>query len=92
LGFALNEKHDVDGAIAEYREALRLNPGFAAAHNNLGSAYRDKHDVDGAIAEFREALRLEPNLTKTQVNLRSALLEKANKLKAPGKVQDGVRP
>jgi Flp pilus assembly protein TadD len=33
---ALRNKGDLDGAIAELREALRLNPNNDLAHNNLG--------------------------------------------------------
>ena len=54
-------KGDLDGAIAEYREALRLNPNDDEAHFNLGVALGKKGDWDGAIAEYREALRLNPN-------------------------------
>lgn len=50
-----------DGAIAEYREALRLNPNNDRAHQSLGAALGTKGDLDGAIAEEREALRLNPN-------------------------------
>ena len=32
LGNALDHKGDLDGAIAEYREALRLNPKDVVAH------------------------------------------------------------
>ena len=38
LGVALGSKGDLDGAIAEYREALRLNPNNDEAHVNLGVA------------------------------------------------------
>jgi len=40
LGFALYHKGQYDAAIAEYREAIRLKPGFAEAHNNLGMAIK----------------------------------------------------
>jgi tetratricopeptide (TPR) repeat protein len=39
-----------DGAIAEYREAIRHAPNYADAHNNLGFALAAKGDLDGAIA------------------------------------------
>ena len=43
LGIALDEKGLIDEAIAEYREALRINPGYAEAHYNLGVAlYRER--------------------------------------------------
>src|SRR5262249_45370758 len=34
LGMALACKGDLDGAIPEYREAIRFDPNYAAAHNN----------------------------------------------------------
>ena len=75
----------MDGAIAEDREALRLNPNNAAAHASLGVALRNKGDLDGAIAEYREALRLNPNNAEAHDNLGSALL-----IRATGMVQCGI--
>ena len=57
-GMVLAENGDLNGAIVEYRKALKINPDFAAAHNNLGLALVKLKDVDGAIAEFREAMRV----------------------------------
>jgi serine/threonine protein kinase/tetratricopeptide (TPR) repeat protein len=75
LGKALDDNGDVDGAIAEYREAIRVKSDSAQAHTNLGCALEAKGDVDGAIAAHRKAIRLEPNLAKAYVNLGSALRE-----------------
>jgi superkiller protein 3 len=47
-------------AIAEYREATRLDPNSAGAHASLGSALFNQGELEGALAEFREASRLEP--------------------------------
>ena len=55
----MKSKHDE--AIAEYREAIRLKPDFAEAHNNLGNALQAKGKLDEAIAEYREAIRLKPD-------------------------------
>jgi hypothetical protein len=35
---------DLDHAIADYDEAIRLNPKFAVAVNNRGSGYKQKGD------------------------------------------------
>jgi len=51
---------NTDGAIAEYREALRLNPDYALAHYNLGSALCDKGDLREALQEYRTAYELNP--------------------------------
>jgi tetratricopeptide (TPR) repeat protein len=59
LGIALRDKGDLDGAIAEYREAIRLDAQSASVPYNLGSALLAKGDLGGAIAAFREAIRLD---------------------------------
>ena len=32
---------EIDKAVENYRKAIRINPNFADAHNNLGNALRD---------------------------------------------------
>lgn len=54
-------KNDLDGKIADYSEAIRLNPGYAAAYTNLGNAHRAQGDLEAAIADSNEAIRLNPN-------------------------------
>jgi len=61
LGVALYNKGDKDGAIAEFREALRLNPNDYSPHYHLAMALANKEDLTGEISELREALRLNPN-------------------------------
>jgi Flp pilus assembly protein TadD len=50
----------VDGAIAEYREAVRLEPSSAKFHYCLGRALTQRADRNGAIKEFRTAVTLDP--------------------------------
>ena len=54
-------KKDYDRAIADYDQAIRLNPNYAAAYNSRGLAYDDKRDYDRAIADFNKAIKLNPN-------------------------------
>jgi len=60
LGYALYESGDVDGAIREYRTAIRLKPGLGEARLNLGVAYFQKGLFEDAISEYGRALLLEP--------------------------------
>src|SRR5262245_50574569 len=78
LGSALYAKKDLEGAIVEYREAIRLDPKLATPHYNLGNALYDKKDLESAILEFREAIRFDPKLASAHNNLGSALKEKGD--------------
>src|SRR5262245_61745008 len=71
-GIQRNNIVDLDGALAEYRTALRLAPNDVRAHNNLGNALRETGDLDGALAEYRTALRLAPNDVRVHLNLGDA--------------------
>ena len=76
LGNTLLSQRDLDGAIAEYRHAIRLKPDFSEAHLNLGAALGKRRDLDGAIAEYREAIRFKPGLAPAHLDLGDALVEK----------------
>src|SRR5271157_1147829 len=55
------KRKELDTAIADYNEAIRLNPGSAGvAHQGRGRAWRDKKEYDKAIADCNEAIRLDP--------------------------------
>lgn len=58
LGIALLKTRRYDEAEAACRHALRLNPGFAAAHANLGTALKRLDRLDEAVAYYSEATAL----------------------------------
>ncbi|MEK0180064.1 MAG: tetratricopeptide repeat protein [Oscillatoriales cyanobacterium] len=61
-GLAKSEAGDIQGAIADYTEAIRLNPDYAAAHNKRGIIRaRDLKDYPAAKADFDRAIQIDPN-------------------------------
>jgi spermidine synthase len=66
---------DPGRALDYYGRALRLRPGFAQAHNNLGTLYLDMGQPERAIPAYREAIRLDPDYAQAHFNLGAALEE-----------------
>ncbi|MCE5267717.1 MAG: tetratricopeptide repeat protein [Planctomycetaceae bacterium] len=65
--------NELDRAMGEYRAAIRIKPGYAEAHFNLGVALADSGDYRGAIDEYRVAIRIEPDYAYALNNLGHAL-------------------
>ncbi len=62
LGSALAAAGDLDGAVDQYTEALRINPNFAETHNALGMVLTKKGLWREAAKHYAEALRLKPGI------------------------------
>jgi len=60
-GVARQDKGDLDGALQDYNEAIRLKPDYAIAFLSRGTARRVKGDLDGAIQDDNQAIRLKPD-------------------------------
>ena len=62
--------HIAPRIAAEFRsKAVRLNPDFAKAHNNLGYALFKAGEYEEAIGHYEEALRIRPDYQKARNNL-----------------------
>jgi tetratricopeptide (TPR) repeat protein len=55
-----HQKGDRDRAIADYDQAIRIDPKIALMHSGRGSVLKDKGEFDRALVDFNHALRLEP--------------------------------
>lgn len=61
LGFAYFAQEQYDIAIREYKEALKDNPEYVTALNNLGHVYERKKLTAQALETYEQVLKYEPN-------------------------------
>src|SRR5271168_781353 len=60
---------DLEGAVTEYREFLKLHPEAAPIHSNLGAALAGLGRYEEALPEYKTALKLSPKLEGARLNL-----------------------
>jgi len=60
---------DLEGAVTEYREFLKLHPEATAIHSNLGAALAGLGRFEEAVGEYKIALRQSPRLPGARLNL-----------------------
>jgi lipoprotein NlpI len=77
-GLALRAKGDDDRAIADFNDAMRLNPKFAAAYINRGIVYQGRGEHERAIADFNEVIKLIPKFAATHEHRGFAYAAKGN--------------
>lgn len=80
LGVSYTLDGKLDKGITEFETAVKLQPGYVTAWNNLGDAYEKKKDFKSALKAFEEVLLFDPN-NKVGRPRRDALKEKVQMLR-----------
>jgi tetratricopeptide (TPR) repeat protein len=73
LGSSLEDRGDVDEAVACYRQAIALDPTDGTAHYNLAGILRDRGKVEEAMTHYRAAIAANPKYGEAHVNLGTLL-------------------
>ena len=90
-GLAYYDKGDDDRAIAEYIEAIRLDPKFAQAYSSRGLAYDHKGDLGHADPDYNEAIRLDPKYAQAYFNRGNAYYQKGDDDRAIADYNEAIR-
>jgi tetratricopeptide (TPR) repeat protein len=76
IGVSEEKKAVYDRAIADFTQAIRLDPANAKAYKERGDAYAGKGDLDRAIANYNQAIRLDPTYAAAYRNRGTAYYSK----------------
>jgi tellurite resistance protein TerA/tellurium resistance protein TerD len=85
------QKGDVPGAIANFTQALVLNPNIPQAYLGLGIATSKQGKKQQAIYNYDRALQFNPNLAEAYFGRAQAYYELGNKQKAIGDYEQAIR-
>ena len=91
IGFCHYSLGASDTAIANFDEAIRLDPKIAAAYNDRGILYQAKGDYDKAIADYDEAIRIDPKNVEPHNNRAAAYQVKRDYDKAIADYDEAIR-
>ncbi|HLW75712.1 MAG TPA: tetratricopeptide repeat protein, partial [Bryobacteraceae bacterium] len=77
-GIAYHQLLDFGGAKKYYERAIKLNPKYAEAINNLGTIYYTDKSYRRAINQYKKAIALEPQAASFWSNLGVAYFQRKN--------------
>ena len=72
------KKGDSDNAIADYTEAIKLDPKSAEAYKDRGISYLSDGNIDEAIMDYTKAIELDPESAEAYKNRAIAYLGKSD--------------
>jgi tetratricopeptide (TPR) repeat protein len=90
-GVTFQQQGQLEAAIAQYQEAIRLNPNMAEAYLNMGAALAGIGKQSEAIAAYREAIRANPNLAEAHHNLGNAFAQQGKLTEATQEYTQAIR-
>ncbi len=90
-GFYQHQRHDIERALQEYNEAVRLGPGNEQFHKYRGDVYYDLKRYDDAIADYDEAVRINPGYSEAYYSRGNAYDAKGDDEKALASFDEAIR-
>ena len=68
LALLRSDAGDLDGAVAEFGEAIRSKPGSAESYNGRGLAYFKQRKLDLALSDLTHAMELDASYPEAYLN------------------------
>jgi tetratricopeptide (TPR) repeat protein len=90
-GGAYQAQGDLDHAMADFNESMRVDPTYPSAYNNRGIAWYRRGDLDRAIADYDQAIRLDPKYLYAYANRGAAWATKGERDRAIADFDQAIR-
>ncbi len=90
IGIGYHQLLDLQDARKYYQRAIRLDPRYSEAVNNLGTIYYSGKNFRRAIGQYKKALRLAPDSATVYSNLGSAYFSRHDFKKAVAAYQQAL--
>jgi len=91
LGQAMGMSHDFEGAMREYRLAIKIDPNNVGAQYNLGTLLLTLKQAPAALPHLKCAVALAPNNSSARMNLAIAMLSAGDEAGAQAQLELLVR-
>src|SRR5947208_1753877 len=86
-----NSAYSPEQRIADYTEAIRLDPKFSQAWRDRGAAFYFKKDYAKAIENYDEAIRLDPTSARAFTNRGAAYKKQGRNDRAIADESEAIR-
>lgn len=90
-GNAYMDAGELDKAIADYTEAVRLDPAYVDALNNRGNVYNTRGEHDKAIADYNRVIAIRPRHAEAHYNRGNACIAQGNYQQAIADYAEAIR-
>jgi tetratricopeptide (TPR) repeat protein len=67
------ELNNFDLSLENFQKALKINPDYVEAHNNLGRLFMHLGQLNEAVQYFQKAIKINPNFEYAHNNLGACL-------------------
>jgi len=85
------EKITLEKALADYTQALRLDPNNAVIYKERGDVYSHLGEPDKAISDFNQALRFNPNYSTAYSGRSNAYADKSEENRAIADINQAIK-
>jgi tetratricopeptide (TPR) repeat protein len=77
-GHGRTEQRDLEAALADLDEAIRIDPAYACGYSNRGRVFALKREFDRAVTDYDTAIRIDPQFALAYNNRGDAFFSKGD--------------